>query len=195
MRGDRRSMRIVSRHRPACGPVEGAAIRSRRPTTRNPSSVCSARLAVFSGNTTPCRVQMPDASVDSMRARSSPGLLGPRAQSPQPLTATRGVCSRTASGSPTSCRRASVHNYPLTRPSLCRRKIRDGLEDRPSCVEQSARCLRGRTSFENSPPEGCSRNSSSMFAKLSPTRKAPSWGPFFFPQLRAENQSEVRQLV
>ena len=58
----------------------------------------------------------------------------------------------------------------MTWVSFNRRKKQRESEDRSSCGEQSAHCLRGITSFENSPPEGCSRNSSNMFAKLSRQR-------------------------
>ncbi len=50
----RRSARIVSRQAPS-----RLAMRSRRPTIRNPHRVWSAILAVFLANVTPCSVQMP----------------------------------------------------------------------------------------------------------------------------------------
>src|SRR5262249_13026751 len=51
--GLRRSVRTVSRQTP-----RSWAIRSRRPTSRNPQARCSRRLASFSGNVAPCSVQM-----------------------------------------------------------------------------------------------------------------------------------------
>ena len=63
--GLRRSMRTTSRHWPWWRPM-----RSLVPTTRNPACRCSRRLAVFSGNTPLWMVQIPAASVDSIRAAS-----------------------------------------------------------------------------------------------------------------------------
>src|SRR5438067_2991578 len=53
----RRSNSNVSRHRPS-----SCAIRSRRPTTRNPALSSSRRLASFSRKTLVCSVQIPAAS-------------------------------------------------------------------------------------------------------------------------------------
>ena len=49
----RRSIKKVSSHRP----WQSRAMRSRRPTTRKPHLVCSARLALLSCKTVDCSVQ------------------------------------------------------------------------------------------------------------------------------------------
>ena len=63
---DRRSRRTVSRQTPS-----SCAIRSRRPTTRNPTRSCSAMLAPFSGKTLVWIVQIPAPSALSIRASIS----------------------------------------------------------------------------------------------------------------------------